>query len=206
MLAEDKEWAEAEDSEEDDDAPNWQQKRESQVYNAREQRFSMSQAQLEKELALADAEVNVVSESKEWSAGVDSDDDASPTKLEKNAAQAFEEREKRITISQEQLQKELMMADQEVDVVAEIKEWAAAGDSDEEEGPNHLEQRASQAFTAREKRLTVGAERLSQQMIISDAEVKILAESKEWAEADDDTDDDAPGPQQLQTQQHDIPS
>merc|ERR1719162_2576320 len=78
-----------------------------------------------------------------------------------------------------------MTANVEVALVAEKKEWAGEG-SDDEDPVEMLEQQASEAFEAREKRLTVGAE-----VVISDVAVALLAEKKEWA--GDSTGDESSG-------------
>ena len=60
-----------------------------------------------------------------------SDDDASsPAKLNTEASRAFEAREKRLTVGALQLDKEVSLADAEVSVVAEKREWRGDLDSD----------------------------------------------------------------------------
>jgi hypothetical protein len=192
VLAQNEEWAADAESDEDE-VPNWQEKRETQKFDAREIRLSLAQAQLEKEDIIADGECAIVAETKEWT-GADSDGegDASPTKLDNTAKQAFEAREKRLTVASQQLDKEAMMADIDVAVASETKEWAGAGDSDDEEGPNHLEQRATQAFNDREKRITFSEEQMKREMQLADAEVAMVKEKKEWAAAADDSDEEGP--------------
>jgi len=190
IVAETKEWTADVDSEEDD-VPNWQEKRESQVYSAREKRLTISAEQLEKGVGLTDAEVDVVAESKEWAGEAESDDDDGPNHVEQIASQAYNAREKRLTVGTEQLQKDLQFADAEVTVAAETKEWAGEDGSDDD-GPNHLGNAATQAYNAREKRLTVGTEQMQKELMLVDAELKITAEKKEWAGEVDSEEDDAP--------------
>jgi len=193
VVAESKEWDAAVDSDEDD-APGSKEKYASQLSRNREKRLTVGMEQLEKAAILADTEVNVVAETNEWAGVVESDDeDDGPQKLEVRATEAYQRRESRLTVSAEQLQKELIVADQEVDLVIESKEWVDADNSDEENGGTNLEQTASEAHQAREKRITLGSQQLEKALILADAEVGVVTESKEWKDEVDTDEDDLPG-------------
>lgn len=169
------------------------------AYQAREKRLTVGQEQLQKDLMLADVEVKVVAQSKEWGAGVeDSDDeaDASPKKLDKRASLAYDARETRLAVALLQMEKEGQLADAEVKVTIESKEWGAGVDSDDEdESPKKLDKSATTAYQAREKRLTVGQEQMEKDLMLYDAEVKVVAETKEscaFVDSDDDDVDENP--------------
>merc|ERR1711937_857680 len=90
------------------------------------------------------------------------------------------------------MEKEIITADVEIDVKAETKEWAADADSDEEDVPKQLQRRASQAYDAREKRLSFAAQQMEKEHMLGDGEVTVKEEHKEWDGGSDSEEEASP--------------
>jgi len=189
VVAETSEWAD-EDSEDDADHT----KQAAEIHNAREKRLTIADTVLQLNQIVPDAEVELMEEDQEWTGGADVDDEDDGILREKAAASAFQAREKRLTVAADELQKEMQLADAELAVTTEEKEWAADLDSDEEVDEKAVEKqrerRNSACFNAREKRLTIAADELKKELIVADIELEVKTEFKEWgadAESDEDT-------------------
>jgi len=191
VMEENQEWSGGVDlDDEDDHIPR--EKAAASAFQAREKRLTVAFDELQKELQLADAELAVTTEEKEWAADPDSDEDvdekAAENQRERRNTANFSAREKRLTIAVEEMQKELIVADTELEVQTEFKEWDAGAESDEDV-ENVLDKRNTQAFEQREKRLTLAAGMLENEVMIGDAEMVVNKEAKEWADGGDSDED-----------------
>ena len=92
VVSEPKEWAGAEDS--DDDKPI--EKHASRSFEAREKRLTVAAVNLQSDKILGDQEVAVVDQQKEWKDGEESEEEASPDRVAKRASQSFQKRESRL--------------------------------------------------------------------------------------------------------------
>jgi len=190
VVAETSEWAGA-DSDDDEDHT----KQAAAMRDAREKRLTIAETVLQLDQVVPDAEVEVMEEAREWAGGGDIDDEEDGIQREKAAALAFQAREKRLTVAMDELQKEEQLADAELPVKTEEKEWGADLDSDEDlddqTAEDQHERHSSATFNAREKRLTIAAEELAKETIVADLELEVKEEGKEWnfdAESDEDID------------------
>lgn len=161
VIAHSKEWTGVQDS--DDEQEPSEQKMEKQAsasYEARERRLTASAEVLSTQKQLGDQDVEVVTHSKEWEQHSDSEDEHEPEarKFERQAESAFAAREQRLSLAADALREQLPLGDHEVKVVPEQKEWGGMQESDDEHEPHQrtLERRASESFSAREKRLSIG--------------------------------------------------
>eukprot|EP00933_Yihiella_yeosuensis_P022059 TRINITY_DN17366_c0_g2_i1.p1 TRINITY_DN17366_c0_g2~~TRINITY_DN17366_c0_g2_i1.p1 ORF type:complete len:525 (+),score=132.25 TRINITY_DN17366_c0_g2_i1:100-1674(+) len=191
-----KEWqGEPEDSDEEEEgASKVADRRASQSYINREKRLSVGVEALKQENPIGDKEIEVVSQANEWGQADDSDDESNATNAavsEQRASQSFQKREKRLSVAVEALKEEKPLGDTEIQVKSETKEWNGAQDSDDENDAKKFEKSASEAFRAREKRLTVAAEALKQELPMGDTEVQVVSETKEWRDVQDSDDEDA---------------
>lgn len=76
-------------------------------------------------------------------------------------------------------------------VVAQNTEWAGREDSEDEQDPAELAQHEAAVFEKRERRLTDGLEALSQEKVLGDREVDVVAQNKEWDAVQEPEDDDS---------------
>jgi len=200
VVTEDKEWAAADEADSDDGVDNIDEHA-TEIFKAREKRLSVSAEEIEKELVMGDTDVPVVTEDKEW-AGVDqlhgmswmdkewADSDNGVDHIDEHATETFQARERRLTVSAEEIDKQLAMGDADVPVVAEDKEWAGADEADSDDGVDNIDEHATKTFQAREKRLSVSAEEIEKELVMGDTDVPVVTENKEWAGADDADSDD----------------
>jgi len=219
VVAESKEWGEVEDDSEDDhdgedDAEAQRRRRASNAHMTRERRLSSSAEALHMQLAPLQAspvvggrDVQVVAESEEWgeaSDDSDGDDDAEALRC-RRASDAHMARERRLSSSAEALQVLLAalqanpaISGRDVQVVEESKEWGEHEDDSDGDGNAEVQRcrRASDAHIARERRLSCGAEALlklptqSARSFTGEQDVHVTAESKEWGELEEDSDDE----------------
>jgi len=196
VVPEAKEWAGVEDSDDENDvgAPAAQARR---SFIAREDRLSVSaEAMNNDDHIIADKDVELLTQSTEWSAAAESDDET-PATLEQHAEAAYQAREARIGAAGDFYKGEELLGDQEVEVLAQGGEWAGGGpDSDEEDTPGGMLERrervATDAFDAREKRLEASKELLEdEEKPMGDADVAVVTQAKEWhVLLDDDSDNE----------------
>ena len=92
LVNEPKEWAGAEDS--DEDKPI--EKHASRSFEAREKRLSMAAVSLKDDKILGDQQVEVVDQKKEWKGGDESEEEVSPDRVARRASESFQKRESRL--------------------------------------------------------------------------------------------------------------
>lgn len=189
VVVEDKEWV-AEVESDHDDSPK---RINTTLFEAREKRLSIAQEVIQKEMITTDVEIDVKAETTEWAADADSDNEDVPKQLERRASQAYDAREKRLTFAANiELAEDSIVMDAEVNIKNEGKEWAADGGSDEEDVPKQLERRASQAYAAREMRLSFAEKQMEKEHMLGDGEVAVKEEHKEWAGGSDSEEEASP--------------
>lgn len=142
--------------------------------------------------------MTVVSQVKEWADAPEDSDEEHEHTLKNSVATAFQNRERRLSVAEEVLKAALPIGDTEVPVLAELKEWEQAEDSEAEDTAQELEQQATASFVAREKRLSVALEALKLEVPLGDKEVPVLAHDTDWTQ-DADSDEDT-GEQHLEEQ------
>mmetsp|Transcript_68476 Transcript_68476/g.155141 ORF Transcript_68476/g.155141 Transcript_68476/m.155141 type:complete len:259 (-) Transcript_68476:118-894(-) len=194
VVAQEREWRGLQDSDDEEDAQSRLRRRASAGHQAREQRLSVGADSLQETLSqgrpIVDTEVEVVPQSSEWRELEDPEEDVIQDQFQRHAGEALARREKRLTVGAEAinraLQQETLLGDADVQVVSQTHEWRGLEDSDEEaQGKVQFNRRASDAYSAREKRLSVGLEaiRRSREGSI------IIVQEKEWAGAEDSDDE-----------------
>jgi len=168
--------------------------------------------------------VIVVTQDKEWgeeigedsSEEADADDNGGQQCLSRCATDSFLAREKRLsagaqalafaslqpTASEVTADEDVRVMPQDVAVVTERKEWNdLEEDSDDgDDGERILMRHASNLHLSRERRLTAGAESLTlvpKQAQPAQTDVEVVAQSKEWCELEEDSDDEAAGQSRL---------
>eukprot|EP00440_Ansanella_granifera_P046168 gb/GFBE01050001.1/.p1 GENE.gb/GFBE01050001.1/~~gb/GFBE01050001.1/.p1 ORF type:complete len:513 (+),score=131.73 gb/GFBE01050001.1/:1-1539(+) len=194
IVQETKEWGEGEGEGEEESHEKQLEQNASAAFRARERRLTVAAEALKTENIIGDVDVPVVLHSKEWAGAEDSDEDtvdSSPTRFERRASESFAARERRISVCAEVLKQEKVIGDTDVIVVPQASEWKGADDSDDDQDTNQFEKRASQAYTAREKRLSVAVQALQEANIIGDRDVQVVPQAKEWG-AVEDSEDEAP--------------
>jgi len=187
VVALDKEWNEAEDSDEDDQQLY---KSATKAHQAREQRLSrmaeaLMLAPVTRDSFIEEKDVEVVISSKEWGELDDYDEEAEGERSLQAARGSCVARERRLSqmlMSPQHLQEVKIgpdhsneeeeetdtdgsevhfcgarVSEKKVEVVAQSKEWGHVDDSDEDDG-DYSSRHASFLHEAREKRLSVGAE------------------------------------------------
>mmetsp|Transcript_8028 Transcript_8028/g.29186 ORF Transcript_8028/g.29186 Transcript_8028/m.29186 type:complete len:494 (-) Transcript_8028:227-1708(-) len=138
VVAEGKDWAQAEESDDDDD-----------------------DAELDLKMDPEASEVGVVAEAKDWAQAEDSDDDDdADLKMERHASDVFQRRACRLAAAEAcgGLQVAVPVAGEEVQVVAQGKDWAEAADSDQDDGCLKMQCHATDVFKRRESRIAIAAE------------------------------------------------
>jgi len=177
VVAASKEWAGAEDSEEE------MERHATETFQRRERRLTFSAEVLERETAMGDKEVAVVTGEKEWAGAEESDDEGAP--MTQRQSEAFERREQRLMSGVEGWQKGGVAMDMEVGIVVEAGEWANAQDSDEEVAVHE-----ASVHGRRERRLTIGAEQLEQQTHVVDMEVDVVTAAEDWKSCEESDGED----------------
>lgn len=157
-----------------------------EVYEARER--NLTAREVNEELVMGDVDVPVLAESKEWAGDAD-DDEEDAGDPDRHATEVFEVREKRLCENAEQLGKEVVLGDADVQVLKEATEWAGGVDSEDDGSPVKMDSHASEIYKARERRLSKGAEELEKEVMVGDVDVEVLPESKEWAGEVSDNED-----------------
>jgi len=217
VVVEAKEWGEmAEDSDEGEEASRVLERRASAQEEMRERRLSIGAEALHLAGAVDGAAalsapaggVAVVAEAKEWGQVADEDSDEgeeAPLVLQRRASAREEIRERRLSARAEVLHLAGAAVPPAptggVPVMAEAKEWGQAVEEDSDEGeeaPLVLQRRASAREETRERRLTAGAEALHMARAAAALPlappapaggVTVVAESREWGQAADDSDE-----------------
>lgn len=184
VVPQTKEWTELEDSDEDNGTKEFDTHA-VETFKARERRLTFGEEMLKLEKTLGDADVEVVAHNKEWSGYEDSENEDEGQKLDHHATQKYQARERRLSYGAEALKLEKTLGDVDVEVLSEKKEWAGGQDSDDENDDPQLDQLASEAFAAREKRLTLGAEMLKLEKSLGDTDVEVVTQNQEWAGLED---------------------
>eukprot|EP00927_Polykrikos_kofoidii_P081853 TRINITY_DN7971_c0_g1_i1.p1 TRINITY_DN7971_c0_g1~~TRINITY_DN7971_c0_g1_i1.p1 ORF type:complete len:888 (-),score=203.57 TRINITY_DN7971_c0_g1_i1:95-2707(-) len=188
-----KEWAGQQNSDDDGDDWNQVQRHATDSFNARERRLSLSMDGVDRDKPLGDVEVEVVSQVKEWT-GLrqdDSDDDGvlTESKVSKLVSDRFLAREVRLSMSVQAMATGAQLADVEVDLLPQSKEWSglinAGSSEDSDDGEAEIEEvarrRAASSFEARERRLTVGSEALKVAQQMGDVDIGLVKQAKEWS-------------------------
>eukprot|EP00928_Gymnodinium_smaydae_P026058 TRINITY_DN20566_c0_g1_i1.p1 TRINITY_DN20566_c0_g1~~TRINITY_DN20566_c0_g1_i1.p1 ORF type:complete len:678 (+),score=205.98 TRINITY_DN20566_c0_g1_i1:64-2097(+) len=170
-------------------------------FAAREHRLSLRASLKQQDAPLCDAEIEIQPQPTEWRGGdADSDDDAASgpaasQRMARHASDAYESREKRLRSASQALNREVSMADTDIVVVAQQKEWAAskaldAADSDgissDEEPMEQMEKvktLATNTYNAREERIAMAERTLREEQPRGDSQVEVVPSMKEWASA-----------------------
>jgi hypothetical protein len=189
VVAQNTEWDAGVLSSDDDDNKRNLQRHLTDNYRSRERRLTVSTDLLEKGVQLGDTDLEVVAQTTEWAAGLDSSDEEDTEKpLERHSSDRFRARERRISVSQQALDEEKTLGDQDVEILAQNAEWAgdSDGDSDEEDEDGQVD-----IFKARERRLTLSFEMLKEEKSLGDQDVEVITQDTEWlACGDSDEEDD----------------
>jgi len=198
VMAQNKEWACIEDSDDEDEA-QVKEHHATECFRRRERRLTVGADSVVKEGLAVHSELEVIAQNTEWSGIADEDDNNGSENLDSHATEVYRRREKRLTIGTEALRQERLLGDAEVQVVAQAQEWSGAGGLDSEDEAE--EAHASTSFRRREKRLTVGAEALKEGRVLGDKDVQVVAQPKEWnALQDSDDEDEVQQPVEHETQ------
>jgi len=191
VVAQTKEWTGVDDSDGEDGPPI--DRHASETFERREQRLAAASAATgREEVIMADKEVNVSSQVKDWAGADDSDEDGGPL-IERHASETFERREKRLSFAVQAAacDQAQVLADMEVPITSQVKDWVEADDSDEDGPP--IEHHASHTFERREQRLAhASAAVQNEDKSIADKEVAITSQTKDWVGADDSDEGDGP--------------
>lgn len=179
----------------DDDVKHLDSARhERERFRMRERRLSSGAEVLESVCPIADREVGLVSESKEWAAAEESDqgevaetqkeDEALEREMLHHHSERFNRRERRLTAGDEVLQQvALPVLDRDVSVVFQRQEWVDAEDSDEDE--TKVARHQSERFESRVRRLMSGEAALQESGPGADREVVLKSEEADWADGQD---------------------
>jgi len=161
------------------------------VFDAREKRLSVGSEQLMHTVNMGDADVELITQCTEWTGPEDSDVDEDSDQRNRQAANSFEARERRLTQSAEMLQQVQTLGDRDIEIVSQTVEWSGPPDSgDEEFIEERLDNHARRLHEARERRLSQGTEMLQKDLALGDKEIEVVEQSIEWACTQKISDDD----------------